>query len=383
MKAKCEGRVLIVGPCVAWLWLAALPPIFAQEPKPPAKMPDIQGTWDLVSWEKNGEKEERKKVRFFISAETIYADGVPLPDDKSFTSWPYELRPGDQPNVASLNLIRFQGREMVPGLCGVDGATLRIVLGRVTKTHALPLDKVEVDRPTEFASRPGTDQLLFVLKRAAAADDPISLLRKLGGNDTITVWRGVYLDSDQATNDDLAIIKKLPSVSTLTLRRCRITDAGQVHLKDLADLQYLILADMPITDAGLVHLEGLPKLQELTVACPKVSGPGLKGLTKLKELGLENSAVTDADLAHLKGLTRLECLNLGKTAITDAGLVHLKPLINLDRLFLDSTQVTDAGLEHLHGLTGLRNLRIPGTKVTDKGVRALKAALPDLEEIAR
>jgi hypothetical protein len=64
-------------------------------------------------------------------------------------------------------------------------------------------------------------------------------------------------------------------------------------------------------------------------------------------------------------------------------LVHLKRLINLDRLFLDNTKGTDAGLEHLQGLTRLRILRIPGTKVTDKGVRALRAAIPDLEDIAR
>jgi hypothetical protein len=45
--------------------------------------------------------------------------------------------------------------------------------------------------------------------------------------------------------------------------------------------------------------------------------------------------------------------------------------------------VTDAGLEHLQGLTRLPNLRLRGTKVTDKGVRALRAALPDMEDIVR
>jgi hypothetical protein len=53
MKAKLVRRLLNVWPCIACLGLAALSPIFAQEPKPPAKTPDIQGTWNLVSWEKN------------------------------------------------------------------------------------------------------------------------------------------------------------------------------------------------------------------------------------------------------------------------------------------------------------------------------------------
>jgi hypothetical protein len=45
--------------------------------------------------------------------------------------------------------------------------------------------------------------------------------------------------------------------------------------------------------------------------------------------------------------------------------------------------VADAGLKHLQGLTKLRNLFLRGTKVTEKGVRALRAAIPDIEDIAR
>src|SRR5262245_33193261 len=383
MKGKCVRVLLTVWPCVACLGLAASPPNFAQQPKRQAKTPDIQGTWDLVSWERNGKGQKLQRVRIFVTESQIYSDGVPLPDDKGFQSWPYERGPCDKPNVTIMNLIGLQGRVLVPALCELDGETLRIVLGRETATRGLPFAQVKVDRPKEFATKPGSEQLLLVLKRAAAADDPIALLRKLGGNATIRLGTAIYLDSEQAKDDDLAVIKKLPVIGSLTLRRCRITDAGLVHLKDMADLQYLTLADMPITDEGLVHLEGLRNLQELTVQCPKVSGAGLKRLTRLKELGVGGTAFTDADLVHLEGLTRLERLDLGKTAITDAGLVHLKPLINLDRLFLDNTKVTDAGLEHLHGLTRLRNLGLRGTKVTDKGVRALRAAIPGLEEVVR
>jgi hypothetical protein len=385
MKAKFVRMFLILWPCVTSLCLAASPPIFAQEPKRQGKTPDIQGTWNLVSWERNGKDQKPQRVRLFITESQIYSEGMPLPDDKGLESWHYELGPGDKPSTGVMNLDGLQGRELVPGLCALDGATLRIVLGRVTATQGLPLKEVKVDRPKEFATRPGSDQLLLVLKRAAAADDPISLLRKLGGSPTITLG-DIHLGSEQAKqarNEDLAIIKKYPLIHALELRGCPITDAGLVHLKDMANLQYLTLADMPVTDKGLVHLEGLPKLTDFTVNCAKISGAGLKHLTGITSLALEGSAFTDADLAHLEGLTKLECLNLRKTAITDAGLVHLKRLINLDRLFLENTKVTDAGLVHLQGLTKLRNLRLRGTKVTEKGVRALQAALPDLEEIVR
>src|SRR5947207_8821977 len=122
MKAKFVRMLLIAWPCVACLGLAALPPIFAQESKPPAKTPDIQGTWDLVSWEKNGKNQERKNVRFFITESMIYADDMPFPD-LGFKSHSYQLGPSDKPNVAIMNLSRLQGRELVPGLCELDGAT--------------------------------------------------------------------------------------------------------------------------------------------------------------------------------------------------------------------------------------------------------------------
>src|SRR5262245_34055137 len=91
MKGKFVRVLLIVWPCVACLGLAALPPIFAQESKPLAKMPNIQGTWDLVSWERNGKDQKLQRVRIFITDSHISSDGVPLPDDKGFMSWPYEL----------------------------------------------------------------------------------------------------------------------------------------------------------------------------------------------------------------------------------------------------------------------------------------------------
>jgi hypothetical protein len=71
MEAKFVRRLLILWPCVACLWLATLPALFAQEPKPPAKTPDIQGTWNLVCWEKNGKDQERTKARVFITGSQI------------------------------------------------------------------------------------------------------------------------------------------------------------------------------------------------------------------------------------------------------------------------------------------------------------------------
>jgi hypothetical protein len=69
---------------------------------------------------------------------------VPAPGDHDFGLWHYDLGPSDKPNVGIVNLVGSQGRVVVPGLCELDGATLRIVLGRITPTRAQPIAQVEV-----------------------------------------------------------------------------------------------------------------------------------------------------------------------------------------------------------------------------------------------
>ena len=134
------------------------------------------------------------------------------------------------------------------------------------------------------------------------------------------------------------------------------TNAGLEHLKGLANLKTLFLADTQVTAAELEHL---------------------KGMTNLQTLYLAETQITDAGLVHLKGLTKLEYLNLGRTKITDAGLEHLKGLSKLQALYLWSTEITDTGLLHLKGLTKLGRLDLLRTNVTDAGVADLQQALPN------
>ena len=134
------------------------------------------------------------------------------------------------------------------------------------------------------------------------------------------------------------------------------TDGDLAVLRDLSQLQVLMLQDTKVTGAGLVHLEGLSQLQGLDFF---------------------GSQVTDAGLVHLRWLRRLQLLGLQSTRITDAGLVHLEEMKELQQLVLTGTTVTDAGLEHLKGLTHLQELYLVNTKVTDHGIKKLQQALPN------
>jgi hypothetical protein len=104
----------------------------------------------------------------------------------------------------------------------------------------------------------------------------------------------------------------------------------------------------------------------------------LKNLKNLESIVLYDANITDAGLMHLEDLKKLKFLNLTRTNITDAGLVHLKDLTNLKVIFLGYTRVSDAGLMHLKGLTNLKTI-VRGLRFTKAGMDELRKSLPNVE----
>lgn len=124
-----------------------------------------------------------------------------------------------------------------------------------------------------------------------------------------------------------------------------ITDQVIAPLKDVTSLTEARLGATKITDAGLATLKNLPHLQVL---------------------GLELTGITDAGVAHLAGLRNLTSLNLYGTGVSDAGLAHLEGMKHLRNLYLWQTKVTEEGTKKLQAaLPGLNiNTGIVLTAVT-------------------
>ena len=123
---------------------------------------------------------------------------------------------------------------------------------------------------------------------------PIAVLKikMLGGTFTVDslrtgdIW--VCLSGTKVTDADLACLKQLTKLRSLSLIDTKITDAGLENLRGLTHLKALDLAGTDVTDAGLKNIEGL---------------------IKLRSLNLMGTKVTDAGMRYLKGLTQLESLD--------------------------------------------------------------------------
>ena len=95
-------------------------------------------------------------------------------------------------------------------------------------------------------------------RRNGAENKAITAIRRLGGR--------VDLDEKKPGK---------PAVYVSLNREEGVTDAGLVHLKELAGLEELWLTETTVTDAGLVHLKGLTRLEKLNLQQTKVGDAGL------------------------------------------------------------------------------------------------------------
>lgn len=89
-------------------------------------------------------------------------------------------------------------------------------------------------------------------------------------------------DAREPLDANLASLKNLSTLSSLTIFSLRVTDAGLVHLAELSHLKSLKLghaiAPMPVTDKGLRHLERLYQIETLDLRGTDVSQAGINKL---------------------------------------------------------------------------------------------------------
>lgn len=120
---------------------------------------------------------------------------------------------------------------------------------------------------------------------------------------------GDWISPAQPFDEDLAHLKRVPHLQSLTIFSMRVTDVGLSHLSEMSQLRslelYHALASMPITDSGLRHLRELTELRSLTLGISNVTDKGLEAIASLKHL----------EFLELTPFTRAE--------ITDDGLLQL------------------------------------------------------------
>ncbi len=204
---------------------------------------------------------------------------------------------------------------------------------------------------------------------------------------------GLYLCS-RYTGAGLSFLKDLPQLESLLLYGQEITDQAAVNIAGAKNVRTLDLRDTAITDEGLRHLAGLTKVEILFLfpvstdvkdgqivrsTEPRISNAGLQyigQMTNLRGLMLSSARVTAHGLKHLAGLKHLETLDVSCTDVSDEGLENLKGLVQLRYLGLGYTRITNVSAESLAALPNLIELGVGSTRMTAEGVARLRKEMP-------
>ena len=191
--------------------------------------------------------------------------------------------------------------------------------------------------------------------------------------------RTLQLRGDLLTDESLRLIGRLPCLEALHIGGS-FTNAGLMHLRQLATLRCLTLESPHITGRGLAAIAELSKLETVQLKPPLPDGLAeLKACESLTSLSLRSAKVTDRDLQQIAALTSLKRLDLSGNNLIGSGLRHLHGLRNLRDLDLSACGITDDSTKLLASLRSLHMLDLSHSpRLTDVGMAPL-AALSDLK----
>ena len=108
--------------------------------------------------------------------------------------------------------------------------------------------------------------------------------------------------------------------------------------------------------------------------------PLLKDIAQLEKLVIRDRPITDDGLLAIKDLQHLWVLNLSNTKVTDGVLKTIQSLIRLKRLYLGGTAVTDALLKPLCEMPELSYLELP-PQISDGAIAQFRDALPQTKVV--
>ena len=167
--------------------------------------------------------------------------------------------------------------------------------------------------------------------------------------------------------------------------------AAAQQLKHLPYVESLILG-FAVTNKGLAALSGIkshPSLTSVTLIKAPITNAGLNylsALNPLRNLMFNTCPIANADLARLKSASNLQTLWLveeGKQArpsrFTERSFAGIGQLKGLHTLNLAGLHISDKAARRLHGLNGLASLQFIRCQISDEAVANLRAALPECE----
>lgn len=244
-----------------------------------------------------------------------------------------------------------------------------------------PDDSTAIEEAGAVVKKDADGKVVSVDTRTAPGfgDEQIKLVT---GFDRLT---SLSLENSVVTDEGLAAVKEIPTLTTLNLRKCaKLTDAGLEHVAELPKLQRLILLYNKdgLTNECMKSIAKIESLRALDIrGCVQIKDDGLLAMAPLKNLvdfKHRGFNVNNEGLAVFKELPQVRVLMMQDAAnVDDGGMEHLAGLNSLTSLDMTGTSVEDPGFAALSGKK-IQDLRLRNTLVEGTGLDQLEAAYESL-----
>lgn len=247
------------------------------------------------------------------------------------------------PNYTKLGWIKFSLRTLLL-LTGIVAVAFAIVANRANRQN----------RTLSAIKELGGEYRLANNSRSFS----LGLLGRIFGDEAFADVRSVSLRDTAATDELVAELSKLQSLSDIDLSGTQTTDRGVMAISGLP-LRVLWLQGCPVTD---------------------LSGLYLSRTTTLEKLAMNATECTDQFLANLSPHPNLTNIGLNGTNVTSQGMKFINFFPSLHTLRLYNTEVGDQGMKHIAENDTIRFLRVPKTKISDDSFPHFKS-MSKLQEI--
>ena len=280
------------------------------------------------------------------------------------------------------------------------------VIGKLTDLESIRITGPSVD-DTYVEAMSGLTKLKSVdIENGEITDRALEILKTLPDINALLLRRNLKL-----TDNAIKLFAEFPKLRTLKILYNGFTPTSLYDLENLKTVRVLDLRGLQVGDDTLIFLSELENLEELRIRSGSVSNAGIAELVKcqkLKTLELQDTSVgagcgeffkemkglrtlqifrggefSAEAVAELGVLTNLEMLQLRAIGCNNEALLALKPLVNLRRVDfselpgVDSATVIDV-IKSYPKLADVRIFAIP----VDDSVAAFLATIPALRSVA-
>jgi hypothetical protein len=184
----------------------------------------------------------------------------------------------------------------------------------------------------------------------------------------------VFVES-HVTQRGLTELNRFSGVRSVELDHVRLNDAAIATLRNMQQIERLILTATGVNSQQVISLTGCDNLRELGLQREKLDPSSLMAIARMKQLKslyLDGSSIDDQALDYLRVLPNLSLLSLASTPITSEGAAKLEKFEQVRVLSLASTKIGKAALDHLARMPRLEVLHLQGTHIGPRCLNELK-----------